>query len=324
MTEKLSQEKSTIVRKIPRRLRLIRRALAWGEHWSPQVAGRSAVRLWCTPPSPAGRRQDNRTAPGLSSIVVLAGGRRVQVETWAPAEQAAPAPTIYLVHGWGGWRGQLGAFVEPLRAAGFRVVGFDAPAHGDSGPGGLGRNQASGIEFAETLAAVARVHGPAAGVIAHSLGAATTILALRDGLTVGRLVLIAPSSDPMSVVGRFQRELGLGRRTAVEFLLRLHRVAGRPLTDLNALTVPDSVPRPPTLIIHDRDDSDTSFAEAERLAARWPADLIGTDGLGHHRILRDPEVVAAAARFLGADPEPDRTNLGAEREEPARAGALLP
>ena len=47
-------------------------------------------------------------------------------------------PTAYLVHGWGGWWQQLGAHVEPLLARGLCVVAFDAPSHGDSGPGAHG------------------------------------------------------------------------------------------------------------------------------------------------------------------------------------------
>ncbi len=300
MTAEASPEKSTIVREgVPARLQLIRRALRLGERLAPKVAGRLALRLWCTPPSDAGRRQDNRPEAGVESEVSLASGHRIRVETWAPADPAKAAPTVYLVHGWGGWRGQLGAFVEPLRSAGFRVIGFDAPAHGGSGPGQLGRNQASAIEFAEALRAVVAVHGPAAAIIAHSLGTATTILALRDGLPVGRLVLIAPSADPILVVDRFRDQLGLGRRSSVAFLVQLQRLAGRPLTDLNSLAVPATVTRPPTMIIHDRGDRDTSYAEGERLARTWPAtELIATEGLGHHRILRDSAVVAAATAFL--------------------------
>lgn len=300
-----STEKSTTVRKSePARLRAIKLGLAVGERVAPRLAGRLALRLWATPPSAAGRRQDNRPGPGQESEITLTGGHRIRVETWAP-DGPAPVGTIYLVHGWGGWRGQLGAFVEPLRAAGYRVVGFDAPAHGDSGPGQLGRHQASAIEFAETLRAVVAAHGPAAGVVAHSLGTATTILALRDGLVPGRLVLLAPSADPLLVVDRFRDMLGLGRRSSVAFLVRLQQVAGRPLTDLNSLAVPDSVPRPPTLIIHDRGDRDTPYREGEQLAKCWPAtEFVGTEGLGHHRILRDPAVVERAVRFLAGPDQP--------------------
>ncbi|MEZ4682380.1 MAG: alpha/beta fold hydrolase [Caldilineaceae bacterium] len=41
-------------------------------------------------------------------------------------------PTVLLVHGWAGRGSQLAPLVAPLVNAGYRVVAFDAPAHGDS------------------------------------------------------------------------------------------------------------------------------------------------------------------------------------------------
>ncbi|WP_455604653.1 alpha/beta hydrolase, partial [Cellulosimicrobium funkei] len=102
---------------------------------------------------------------------------------------------VYLAHGWGGRRGQLGAFVEPLRAAGHRVVAFDAPSHGDSGPGRLGPRRSTMPELADALAAVVREHGEATAVVAHSLGTATTVLAVREGLPAGRLENVAAIAD---------------------------------------------------------------------------------------------------------------------------------
>ena len=58
----------------------------------------------------------------------------------------------------------------------------------------------------------------------------------------------------------------------------------------------------PGLIVHDRGDRDVPVAHAERLQHSWPdARLMLTEGLGHRRILRDPEVIAAAVDFLRQD-----------------------
>lgn len=56
----------------------------------------------------------------------MPGGRTVVVETWGEGEP------VYLLHGWGGWRGQLGAFVAPIVEAGRRAVALDTPSHGES------------------------------------------------------------------------------------------------------------------------------------------------------------------------------------------------
>ena len=53
------------------------------------------------------------------------------------------------------------------------------------------------------------------------------------------------------------------------------------------------------LVIHDRTDREVSFEHGARLAATWPkAQLRETDGLGHRKILRDPDVLAATVEFV--------------------------
>src|SRR5215469_4186983 len=78
---------------------------------------------------------------------------------------------ILLVHGWGGKAAQFFAFVEALRDHGYAVIAFDAPAHG--GSSGV---FASGPAFARAARMVADLLGPLQAVVAHSLGAAGTII----------------------------------------------------------------------------------------------------------------------------------------------------
>ncbi len=55
----------------------------------------------------------------------------------------------------------------------------------------------------------------------------------------------------------------------------------------------------PALIIHDRDDRDIPWQEGEAVARAWPhARFLRTEGLGHRRILRDPDVIDRVVRFL--------------------------
>ena len=59
------------------------------------------------------------------------------------------------------------------------------------------------------------------------------------------------------------------------------------------------VAMPPTLIIHDRDDMSTSVTDGAAIAAAWRgARLHVTTGLGHHRLLRDPDVVTEVVDFV--------------------------
>lgn len=288
-----STEKSTVVR-YPFKIRAIRTAFAGLEVAAPWPASRWALDLWCTLPGNRGRRRDDRPGAGTRSTVPL-DGRDLAVESWGAG------PVVYLVHGWGGWRGQLGRFVEPLTDAGFRVVGFDAPSHGDSEAGVMGAGKGNGLEFGRALAAVAEVHGPAAAVVAHSFGCATSTVAISDGLRVGKLIFVGPSVDPTSYLGAVGDIFGFRTRIRDFLFQRIERLAGRPLSDFDPSTLAARTgdPLPPTLIVHDRRDKEVPYAEGERLDAAWPnATLITTDGLGHQRILRDDDVIKQAVAFL--------------------------
>src|SRR5512147_1617576 len=54
-------------------------------------------------------------------------GGELAVTTWGNSD-----PTVLLMHGWGGARAQMTGFVDALLFAGYRVVAYDQPAHGQS------------------------------------------------------------------------------------------------------------------------------------------------------------------------------------------------
>jgi pimeloyl-ACP methyl ester carboxylesterase len=58
----------------------------------------------------------------------------------------------------------------------------------------------------------------------------------------------------------------------------------------------------PLLVVHDRDDKEVPYSVGRSIASQWPsAEMIITEGLGHKRILGDPNVRDAAVRFVDAD-----------------------
>lgn len=278
-----------------------RTALGVLDRMAPRAAGRWAARIWCTVPDGALRR-DDRPIPGLfvppstTSTVTLSGRRKVTVETWGEGQP------VYLVHGWGGWRGQLGAFVEPLLSRGCRVVAFDAPSHGDSGPSRHGPHRSTGVEMMDALHTIVASYGPPAGIVAHSLGGAVTAWAIDDGLiTVPRLGFVAPTTGPLPYIDLLVRHMGLSARTRSAMLAHLESMLGKPVDRFDARHVDATLP--PTLIVHDLDDKEVPYTEGVELAEAWPAaDLVTTEELGHQRILRDPKVLDRVAAFVAPLP----------------------
>lgn len=204
-------------------------------------------------------------------------------------------PVVLLAHGFSGRGSQMGAYIAPLVARGYRVVTFDAPAHGAAN----GRQTAL-PEAAEAISKVAAHLGPLAGVIAHSNGAAATSVALSRGMGSARVVYISPPEDLGRFLNGVARFLGFTGAVAARTRARVEARFGVGFDALRGapLAARQSIP---ALIAHDRADPMVPFADGQRIADAWPgAELIETEGLGHARILRDPGVVAAAVRFLGS------------------------
>lgn len=268
-------EKSTIVRTVNHALSAA----------APRGAAVLAERLWCTiprgKPSPAAR-------PGERHDLDV-NGVRVAVEVWGEG------PAVYLLHGWGGRRGQFDAFVAPLVHKGHRVVALDAPGHGDSGSGAFGPGRGLLTEFVDALRAAIAVYGPARGLIGHSLGGLAIAVALLDELPADHVVLIAPAPDTPAYTMDFARALGFSEGVRRKFLHRLEKRVGRPMTDFDVLArarETEVAALPPMLILHDRNDREVRFTDGQALAAAWPqAAFVLTEGLGHQRILRDAAVV---------------------------------
>lgn len=264
---------------------------------SPAHAAGVMQRLWFSAP---------RTRPRAADQAVLDGGQRLsfrvdghEVVAWAWGERG---PTILLVHGWGGHAGQLQAFVMPLREAGFRVLAFDAPAHGASAASQHGGRRVTFFEFARAMQLIAAGESSVAGVIAHSGGCTAVSLALRAGWTPpASLVFVAPFVHPAASVDGFARAVGANARVVAAFHARVERWLGHPWSYLDIATLDPAHQHARLLVIHDEDDKEVPLADARTLANTWPsAQLVVTQGLGHRRVLRDPAVAAKALGFLAS------------------------
>jgi len=255
---------------------------------SPRAAAAAVAPLFFKAPARRPRREDESA--------VLSRGERLEIGTGRDRMAAwrwGEGPVILLAHGWGGCAGQMTPLVDPLLAAGFSVVALDAPAHGES-PGRI----ASIPIFAAALARAAEAIGPLYGLVAHSMGGAAFTLAASRGLTARRAVFVGPPADVAVWYRGFVRWLALPERAEPALLARVEAIAGERLGRLNARALGPAM-KVQVLVIHDRRDREVALEEGAEVA-RTAADgrLLVTEGLGHRRILKDPGVAAAAARFL--------------------------
>ena len=275
----------------------VRRTFAVLERLAPSVGSRWAVELWCTPTV---LESAMKMPPGVQTgrpVEAFWDGHRVAGEEWGEG------PPVYLVHGWGGQRAHLAVFAKPLVESGYRVIAFDLPSHHESDPGALAPGRTTATECAAAIAAMIETHGPAHAVVAHSLGANSTMLAAAQGTPIGRLVAIAPMGEFPLYLDLFAARHNFGPRILKGLHRRLETRIGMQLHETNMTHTGRLAGYPPLLLIHDPDDPDSPYAASERVAAAWPgARLLATRGLGrlaHYRILRHRPAISAGVDFIG-------------------------
>jgi pimeloyl-ACP methyl ester carboxylesterase len=257
---------------------------------SPALAARLALRMFLTPPR---RKLDPDDAPIVAQAVrtlVPVGDAAFTKWTWGEG-----TPVVVVLHGWGSHAARFGNFIAPLRAAGYTVVGIDAPAHGAS-PGRMSDLP----RFRDSLAAVLRAHEPVHAVIGHSLGGAATLTVLAETREFHprKICLFGVPSDMDYILESFAMMLGLKPRALAKLRARFARRFGRSARDISIAAAAPHV-RIPVLVVHDEEDNVAPIAAGNALAASIPgASVLLTRGLGHSGGLRDAATIERVIAFL--------------------------
>jgi len=290
-------------------VKIIRAAFGMAEHLSPALAGRLAFEMFCRTRNPETLRDRERRVVEQAARF-MAEARRHRLTTrsgtvmafeFKPLPGTPTVATVLVVHGWDSRTEHMRWLVDGYRTAGYRVIALDLPGHGHSSGRRLNL-----VNAVEAVAAAATWFGPFAAIVGHSFGGAVALNAAAGSIrgvpavATDRLVLIsAPSSMP-AIFDYFGDFLKLGPRTQTRLAAQVERIAGHPLEDYVGAVQLASLPIP-TLVIHAPDDREVSADNATMFAnAGDHVSLHWARGLGHRRILADPDVTATAVDFLAA------------------------
>lgn len=213
------------------------------------------------------------------------------VTTWGES-----GPAVLLMHGWGGARAQMTGFVEPLLAAGYRVVAYDQPAHGESD--GKITNV---LEIAPTMDLVMQREGKFDAIIAHSFGTIITSYTLvkQNFPAPSKLVYLGSFNRLLDSLPRFQVLANLPDEIIAGLREMITENFGKDVLDeiVNENLVKQI--RIPALMFHDRSDNVTPVEDSRAIAAAWSeAQYIETNGLGHRGALQSEEIHEKIVEFL--------------------------
>ena len=218
-------------------------------------------------------------------------GGELAVTTWGER-----GPAVLLMHGWGGARAQMTGFVEPLLSAGYRVVAYDQPAHGES-DGKL----TNVLEITPTMDLIRQKEGDFDAIIAHSFGTLVTSYALvkRNFPPPAKLVYFGAFNRLLDSLPRFQVLAKLPDEIIAALREMIYANFGHGTLDVIVNEAMVSQINIPALMFHDKADTVTPVEDSRSIAQAWKhAQFVETDGLGHRGALQLKEIHEQVIKFL--------------------------
>jgi pimeloyl-ACP methyl ester carboxylesterase len=256
---------------------------------APRITERIVEKLFFTPGKYIPSGEERKRLEQGKPFQVRVHDRNIRGWRWGDG------PGVLLVHGWSGRGIQLHRFIDPLLRAGCAAVAIDGPAHGESEG-----QSTSYFEFTDVLR---KLIAPDTGlcirgVVAHSFGAAAVVNAIAHEQAALDAVLLAPALQLRNTLLVAIERHGISPRVFEKILAAYEARFGyslerddphRHLGDL----------RSPVLVVHDRDDPVIPHSDSEALCGDiGRVTLKSTSGLGHRKVMSDPDVVHAGMSHL--------------------------
>ena len=262
---------------------------------APAIAGRMAFELFCTPYP----KYKKRKAPAIfhhatKRTVVLTDQTKIHGFEWLPSKPNDQ--TVLIAHGYASYAYKFEHYIAPLLKMGYRVLAFDAPAHGQS----EGKH-IHVVVYQEAIQKIMEQAGPIHLFIGHSLGALTLSMIAEkiDQAEARKFVLIAPATKTTTTFANFFKMMHLNEVTKAAFLQDVsnrtshtvdHFTADRALTNYKG----------PILWVHDKKDMVCPYEDIINFKENAPSNIkfLITNGLGHNKVYKTAEIMDQIMTFL--------------------------
>ena len=257
---------------------------------SPFLASRFAARLFLSPfryklPN---REKEMDEKSIQETINITSINREIVVYKYGTGPKK-----VLLVHGWSGSGTQMSIMAKELVKNGFGVISFDAPAHGKAS----GKSSMMPF-FIESVHHIEKKYGPFEAAIGHSLGGMSLLKAVKDGFEVNKLILIGTANSVTHITKEFARNMNLNEKVAILMKAYFDKKFGEDMDNYSGAFSAESV-KVPTLVIHDKNDIDVHISSAHEIVDNLEnGKLFVTQGLGHRKILGNPDVINKISTFI--------------------------
>lgn len=246
--------------------------------------GKEAFRLFCTPLV----RYKGKEAEVFQQAKKLAFNFEGNMVRGYECN-ASGDKTVLILHGFSSSCHKFAAYAIALIEKNYRVLAFDAPAHGFS----EGKT-VNALEYSNMIRRVAELYGPVDAYICHSFGGIAVSLALEHipHNEQTKLVLIAPATETSSAIEGALKMLQVKNPRVREALNEhIYKVGNQP-TEWYSIRRAIKNIKASVLWVHDEDDDITPLADALKVKedSHPNVEFVITKGLGHQRIYKDAGV----------------------------------
>ncbi|MEZ8825452.1 alpha/beta hydrolase [Vibrio amylolyticus] len=255
---------------------------------APNHAKKTARKLLLTPV---------RSMPKNSEPIGLTKGE----VKWSGGElktyQLGSGPIWVLGHGWSGTASQFYPLMEHIASRGYTALAYDHPAHGKSD--GVHGHIPVFIEGLEAI--LDSFEEEVAGLIAHSMGTASSLECRHRKIEHCPMLLIAPVLDYLdNLFGSIARS-GYSMRLFEAVVSEIEEQYHYPIQSVNPYQKL-SAREAQTIIVHDENDkfadysvSQRAFNEIENVTLRT------TTGQGHGRVMASKQVMDSFDELVSAN-----------------------
>jgi pimeloyl-ACP methyl ester carboxylesterase len=262
---------------------------------SPSVAAKFAFDLFSTPYP----KFKKRKAPAIfnqakAMQVTVSDGILINGFEWNASKPNGL--TVLIAHGYASYTYKFEQYIQPLLKSGFRVLGFDAPAHGLS----KGK-QINALIYKDAIEHIIKVCGPIDHFIGHSLGGLTMALIAEnmENPKMHKFVLIAPATKTTTTLDGFFQMMHLSTEIREAFMQELKNRTEFPVTYFEADRAVQKF-EGPLLWVHDEGDKVCPYKDLVNFKNNAPDNIkfLITNGLGHNKVYKTPEVIDKIVSFL--------------------------
>jgi pimeloyl-ACP methyl ester carboxylesterase len=204
--------------------------------------------------------------------------------------QTGKGPIVVFVHGMGGSAQQFFPLMRGLSQCGFKTITFDHFGHGksDKGPNSLDQLIAT---TNQALSEIRKVYKESPScIVAHSTGC-IAVTNVRHGLLKNTpLLLVSPVFNYKLFFLKKLVKLDLHSDILKEYATRFSKVYNR---EYAALDLAKNLEKYSdiSVIVHDREDSDSPVSDSVKFTTRYPlTKILLTTGLDHNRVLLSESV----------------------------------